>query len=450
MRDKILRTIQNYNMLDGGQNLIAAVSGGADSMCLLHFLYSAREELNINFLAAAHVNHNIRGEEAKRDENFVRSFCDEHNIPFYLLDADVPALANEKKCGVEQAAREVRYEFFKSLSHKNNALVATAHNANDNAETVIYHLSRGSALRGLCGIPPKRDYIIRPLLELSREEIECYCEQYGIDYVTDSTNLCDDYTRNKIRHNVIPVLKQINPSFESAVTKASRSLASDEEYLNCEAEKALLKAKSDYGYSVRKLNDLPYPVLSRAVVIVLEQFPGISPDYDMIASVIRAIKQGKRVNIKEGVFADAKSGIFRVYHSSRQSEIKPVSVLGKTQLKAGGKAVRLSVLKAEDLNSGKKFNNLLFKNTLDYDIINADTILRTRRPNDTFAPLSRGFTKSLKKFFIDEKLPAEKRASLLLIANGSEVLWLEGFGVSEKAKVTKSTQRILNIEIIDN
>lgn len=450
MRDKIFKTIQEYNMLDGCQNLIAAVSGGADSMCLLHFLYSVREQLNIKLLIAAHVNHNIRGVEAKRDESFVQSFCRERSIPFCLLDVDVPALAKEKKCGVEQAAREVRYEFFKSLSQKYDALVATAHNANDNAETVIYHLVRGSALRGLCGIPPKRDYIIRPLIELSRSEIESYCEQYGIDYVTDSTNLCDDYTRNKIRHKVIPVLKQINPSLESAVTKAAHSLAADEEYLNREAKKALLNARGDYGYSVRNLNALPYPLLSRAVVTVLEQFPGISPDNDMIASVITAIKQGKRVNIKEGVFADAKSGIFRLYLSSKQPEPEPVRILGKTQIRAGEKTVKLSVFNAEDLNNGEKFNNLLFKNILDYDIINADTILRTRKPDDIFAPRSRGFTKSLKKFFIDEKLPAEIRSSLLLLANGSEVLWLEGFGVSEKAKVTKSTQRLLKIEVIDN
>lgn len=449
MRDKILKTIQSYNMLDDCKNLVAAVSGGADSMCLLHFLYSAKEELNINLLIAAHVNHNIRGEEAKRDENFVRSFCVQHDIPFRLLDVDIPFLAHEKKCGTEQMGREVRYDFFKSLSQEYNALVATAHNADDNVETLIYHLARGSALRGLCGIPPKREYIIRPLLELSREEVERYCREYGIDYVTDSTNLADDYTRNKIRHNVIPTLKQINPSLESTVIKAVRALTDDEEYLTIQAQKALKDAEMDYGYNVSKLRELPRPILSRAVVSVLEQISGISADYDMVASVISAIKQGKRVNIKEGVFADAKSGVFRIYSGAQEHITESHKILGESEFCFDGKMVRLSLLKAEDLIAGEKFNNLLFKNKLDYDIITADTVIRTRRSKDTFSPRDRGFTKSLKKFLIDEKVAAEKRGELLLIANGSQVLWIEGFGVSEQAKATKNTKRVLYVEIVN-
>lgn len=453
MRNKILNTIRRYNMLGDSKNIVVAVSGGADSMCLLHFLCGAKDELKINRIIAAHVNHNIRGEEAKRDELFVKDFCDKNNIKFELLDADIPKIAGENKMGTEETARNIRYDYFKSLCEKYNAVAATAHNANDNAETVIYNLSRGSALKGLCGIPPKRDCIIRPLIECSREEIEAYCRENNLSYVTDSTNLTDDYTRNKIRHYVLPVLNELNSAFEHSITRTVQTLKNDESFLSGLAEKELAKAKIDGGYCVKALSQLDISILSRAVIILLSRDFGIQPDYDTVMSICGAVNTSSRVRIKNGICADANSGIFRLYKLSdnrNKDGNSCASVFGCKNAQLNGVTVEFSVLNKKEFDKAAKFNNLLFKNSVDYDIINAVTVIRTRKTGDMFTPKNRRFTKSLKKFLIDEKVLSEKRDSLLLLAQENEILWLEGFGVSQRAAVTKNTERVLTVTVKKN
>lgn len=446
MKNKIIETISTYNMIGDNENIVVAVSGGADSLCLLHFLYSVKSELKIKSLIAAHVNHNIRGEEAKRDELFVKDFCDCRNIQFELLDADIPQISKQLKCGTEEAARRIRYDFFKSLSEKFNALVATAHNANDNAETVLYNLARGSGLKGLSGIPPKRDYIIRPLIAVTREEIEDYCKDNGIQYVTDSTNLTDEYTRNKIRHNVLPVLKQINPSLERSITNNSTMLRQDDAFLSSLAHKAIDSAKTKDGYKLEKLRKLDISVLSRAVIILLNKDFKINPEYKCVLSICEIIRNGGRVNIKSNIYADANSGVFRLYRKTADIMRQSVQVADCETAEIQGRLVRFRVIEKKEFDYLAKFNNLLFKNAVDYDIINAVTVLRTRQSGDKFSPYKRGWTKSLKKFFIDEKVVSEKRDKLLLLANDNRVLWLEGFGVSEEAQITDKTKNVFLIE----
>lgn len=437
-------------MLGGSNNIVVAVSGGADSMCLLHFLYENKSELKINNLIAAHVNHNIRGDEAKRDELFVEAFCDKYSIPFELLDIDIPKLSEKYKTGTEETARRVRYDYFKTLSEKHNAVVATAHNANDNAETVLYNLARGSALKGLCGIPPKREYIIRPLIACTRAEIENYCIDNSLQYVTDSTNLSDDYTRNKIRHNVLPVLKQINPSLEQSITRSGEMLRNDESFLSSLAQIELGRARINDSYDLKKLQSLDISVLSRIVIILLERDYNIMPDYDTVMAICSAISASSRVRIKNGICADANSGVFRLYRISEKivkSDILPMSVTDGVKADIEGRTVELRVLTKKEFDSITKFNNLLFKNAVDYDIINAVTVMRNRKTGDMFTPKNRGWTKPLKKFLIDEKVVFEKRDKLLLIAQQSEVLWLEGFGVSQRARITDKTEKVLTINI---
>lgn len=449
MKNKILETISLYNMIGDSENIVVAVSGGADSMCLLHFLNSVKEELKIKKLIAAHVNHNIRGEEAKRDELFVKNFCDNYKIPFELLDVNVPEKARTMKCGTEEAARRIRYDYFKSLSEKYNAVVATAHNANDNAETVIYNLTRGSGLKGLCGIPPKRDYIIRPLIAVSREEIELYCKNNNLQFVTDSTNLEDEYTRNKIRHNVLPVLKQINPSFERSVTNNSIMLREDDEFLFDFAQYALNDAKIKDGYKLEKLKRLNISILSRAVIILLNEQLKINPEYKCVLTICEIIQNGGRINIKNNVYADTNSGVFRIYRQTKKTDCQQIKVKDCECAEIQEKKLRFRVIPKKEFDYYAKFNNLFFKYAVDYDIINADTVLRTRLAHDKFSPFKRGWTKSLKKFFIDEKVISEKRDNILLLANGSTVLWLDGFGVSNEAKITDKTKNVFFIELSD-
>ena len=202
--------IEKYKFLSGGDSVIIALSGGADSVTLLSVLNSLKEKYNLK-LYAAHLNHGIRGEEADNDEKFCKILCENYNVQLFVKHIDVPKLCAEQKISAELCGRNERYKFFDELSAKLNAKVATAHTASDNAETLLFNLCRGSSLAGAAAIPPKRGNIIRPLITLTRNEIESYCAENSLSYVTDSTNMSDSYTRNKIRHKVIPALKEVNP-----------------------------------------------------------------------------------------------------------------------------------------------------------------------------------------------------------------------------------------------
>ena len=200
MKDKVVRALQQYSMLNQGDSVIVALSGGADSVALLNVICSFKEKYNLK-IYAAHLNHGIRGEEAERDENFCKILCDKLNIELFTKRINIRQLAKVQKISEELCGRNERYSFFENLSRRLNAKIATAHTASDNAETVLFNLARGSSLGGISGILPVRDNIIRPLIYVTRAEVEQYCKENNLDYVTDSTNLTDDYTRNHIRHN---------------------------------------------------------------------------------------------------------------------------------------------------------------------------------------------------------------------------------------------------------
>ena len=235
MKNCVLKVLSRYDMLKFGNRITVALSGGADSMSLLYCLLELKDELGIT-VNAAHLNHLIRGDEAFRDEEFVKEECHKLGVELFLKRVDVPKLASDSGKSLELTAREVRYAFFEEI---NTGVVATAHNADDNLETVIFNLTRGSAIDGLCGIPPKRDIFIRPLILTTRKEIEEYCAFKNIEYVTDSTNLEDCYTRNKIRHNVIPILKEINSNVSQTVLRTVKSLREISADINLKAKEYL-------------------------------------------------------------------------------------------------------------------------------------------------------------------------------------------------------------------
>ncbi|MBE6729913.1 MAG: tRNA lysidine(34) synthetase TilS, partial [Ruminococcaceae bacterium] len=225
---EVISAIRSFKFLDNEKHIAVALSGGADSMALLYGLYMLKEELGIT-VSALHLNHCLRGEEADRDEAFVRKECKKLGIPLTVKRVDIKAVAKKTGESIELAARNERYRFFEE--NKGDA-VATAHNADDNLETVIYRLTRATGIDGLCGIPSRRDYFIRPLLCCQRKDIEKFLSENGVEYVTDSTNLSDDYTRNRIRHNVIPVLKELNESVYESFDTTVKILKDDSEYLN--------------------------------------------------------------------------------------------------------------------------------------------------------------------------------------------------------------------------
>ena len=205
MNNLVLHTIENHGMLQKNDRVIVALSGGADSVTLLDILNSVKEKYNLTIFLA-HINHGLRGDEADRDENFCRELSQKYNAEIFVKKANVKELAKQQKISEELCGRNVRYSFFEELADKLNAKIATAHTASDNAETLLFNIARGSSVAGVASIPPIRGRIIRPLIEVTRTRIEQYCSEHNLNYVTDSTNLTDDYTRNNIRHNVIPLL----------------------------------------------------------------------------------------------------------------------------------------------------------------------------------------------------------------------------------------------------
>lgn len=308
MEDKIRELLARYDMLKSDDNVVAAVSGGADSMALLNALYNLRDELGIT-LYACHINHNLRGAESLRDEQFVRKFCRERGIELTVYSVEIKP---DKHESVEERARKTRYECFESLCTGLNAKLATAHTASDNAETVLINLLRGTGTKGLGGIPPIRGKIIRPLLRCTREDTERYCSEHEIHYVTDSTNLSDEYTRNKLRLKIIPQLKEFNPSLIEGISRMTEAVTDDNILLDSLAEKAKSDCSADGGYSCEKLRALHRAILSRVISAILSE-NGIEPSALRINECSRIIGVGKgKINLSRNRFALVKKDYFKI------------------------------------------------------------------------------------------------------------------------------------------
>ncbi len=322
MVNKLIDTVRRYEMLNSGDNVVIGVSGGADSIALLHLLHTLSAGLDIK-VYACHINHNLRGEESLRDENFVRDFCQKLDIPLQVFSIDV--LGNVMKHeSVEERARKMRYECFEQLCSEKNAKLATAHTASDNAETVFINILRGTGTKGLGGIPPVRGNIIRPILRCTREDIEAYCTENGLSYVTDSTNLNNDYTRNKIRHGIIPLLKDFNPSLMTAVSRMTEAVYDDNTYLEQVTQAEKSRCAIENGYNALLLCTLPRPVLSRVISSVLSE-NGVEPSSLRIKQCTEIILQKKgKVNLCRNKFAVVRKKIFRIQYEEQNYRRKSI------------------------------------------------------------------------------------------------------------------------------
>ncbi len=442
MINLIEKTIEQYDMLKYGDTVIVALSGGADSVCLLHNFSEIREKYNIK-LMACHVNHHLRGEESHKDMEFCRELCRQNDIEIFIKEADVDALSKQQKLSHEECGRNVRYEFFNSLAEKYNAKIATAHNADDNAETVIYNLTRGASLKGLSGIPRVRGNIIRPLINCTRQEIEEYCKSYGLIFVTDSTNLTDEYTRNKIRHRVMPVLREINPSVEHTVLQMNSTLSEISDYLEKNALLLLKIAGNRDGYFTSKLNEANPVILRQAVARLFAQNGFNSYSRKHIDEVLSIIKNGGKVNLKNNLVAVNKQGLFRI--------VKPENNdFFSTEVEENGSyKYKNRVITFENVKIRRNFKEYTSINYISSDIICPRLTLRNRLAGDTIRLKNRGVTKSLKKLMNEKKIPEEKRDELLVLALDNQVFWVEGIGISEKASVKETDKTCIKITFTD-
>ncbi|MBQ2237482.1 MAG: tRNA lysidine(34) synthetase TilS, partial [Clostridia bacterium] len=365
MEEKVLRAIEKFGMLDGVNDVTVALSGGADSMCLLHSLLVIKDTYSLN-ITAAHLNHMIRGKEALRDEEFVIEQCKKIGVQLFVERVDVPLFARENKISIELAARQIRYDFFERVA---KGVVATAHTASDNIETVILNLTRGASLKGLCGIPPKRDKFIRPLIYCTRADVEEFCKDKGIDFVTDSTNLSDEYTRNNIRHNVVPVLKQLNPSLEENIVRMCENLREDyaslealaDSYLNGKIQKNVLNLDGidKIDKSIRKIALVKF-VNSLNFDIQLNSFH--------LDKLLFLTQNSGKTGLPNNFSAICDGSTLRIESNDL----------------ANGQSFNVKIEKADKklITESKKVNNLLLNNAIDCDKISGELVIRTRLPGD--------------------------------------------------------------------
>ena len=387
MRNKLLSFLRTHNMVRKGDTLICAVSGGADSMALLWAMRCLQEQLEIR-VEAAHFNHNLRGEESRRDADFVAEFCKSHAIPFHMGEGSVKA--GEK--GLEAAAREARYAFLETLPGK----IATAHTADDNAETMLMHLVRGTGLKGLGGIAPVRGNIIRPMLTVTRQEVLRFLEEENIPYMTDSSNETDAFLRNRIRHHVMPLLTAENPGLAENLSVTALRLRQDEEALDEQAEPTT---------DVAALRQMPLAVQTRALQKILLRF-GVKEPEGQHVELLRKILYSRNPSSR-GAFP-GKVIIGREYdnlialHEETPVGMWVLNCPGRTEIPELGICVIC----------GEEEGTPVF--------VSGSLVMRSRREGDTIR-LSCG-TKRLKKLFIDRKIPAHRRDRIPVVADDNGVL----------------------------
>ena len=433
MKTKAESTITQYNMISAGETVCAALSGGADSVALLLVLKELSSELGFT-LTAVHVNHLLRGEESDRDERFCRDLCTHFKIPLTVFRKDAAAFSHSLGTSVETGARELRYQLFGTLKADK---IATAHNLSDNAETILFRMARGTGLHGLCGIPPVRDKIIRPLLFCTRTEIEEYLKNCGQSFVTDSTNLSDDFARNRIRHRIIPEMEKVHDGFLRCVPRMVCTLSEDEDFLTQTA----LKCEND---DLRTL----HPSIRKRVIINLLKKHMLKISAEKIAEIEEAALSGYgKINAENRFFAVCEKGRVRIIKEDNEAAPKPqiIKNFGEYAFYRD-KTVIILKQSDENVNAHDIINKKLTFYCADYDKIQGDVVLRNRLRGDRIKPVGTSHTKELRKI-LQEKLPEEKRKISAVLEDKNGIIWAEHTGIAERVKTDENTKNYLIIGI---
>ena len=442
LESKVKNAIDKYGLINKNERVLVGLSGGADSVALLHVLLKIAPEMGFE-LCAAHLNHGIRGAEAYHDQRFVEELCKGLGVPLVCEELDIPGIARLEGKTLEQAAREKRYEFFHRAAKELGAdKIAVAHHMDDQAESIMLHLIRGSGLKGLMGMEPAYGNIIRPLLWARRREIEEYAADNGLKYCTDSTNLERDASRNRIRLDLIPYIQDnLNPCFVEGLCSMGELLRQDEEYLDGLARDALREARTQEGYDRARLAALPLPLKSRAIRIAAFE-AGATADVERrhierIMDMLTA-KTGAHADIPHiSAWVSYGSICFGIRQSANEVDV-PFNIEGETRF-AGG------FFFAEAVEGGIIKNNTVAY--IDRDKLPAGLRVRTRRDGDRFQLIGSGGGKKLKDFFIDRKVPRDQR-NMPILFSGSDALFIPGYGISDKVKVEENTKRVLRVTYV--
>lgn len=448
LEQKALCALRQYSLFSQGDRIAVGVSGGADSVALLRFLAALRPQFGWD-LVVCHIHHGLRGAEADRDECFVRALAEQLGLPCAVSRIDAAALALRDHISVEEAGRMARYAFFAQTAGEGGR-IATAHTLDDSIETVLMNLVRGTGLRGLCGIPRIRGNIVRPLLDCTRAEVEDYLGTLGQPYCTDSTNLTDDYTRNRIRHDILPRLCALNPNFPGAMARMLPRLAAQQALTDCLAAQSAQQLHAACGGLSRQgLSALPEPVCDRLLLRLLEQncLPVSAAAVERMTETLRT--GGKLDLAARSWFFVAQGDLAAVIYAP-PGGIPPVPVpLPQEETPvilpfSPQKSLKLTLCNKIVANTSEKFNISLLKYAIDCDKIKGYSFMRTRRPGDTFIVGKKQL--SLGEAWAAAGIPALLRPALMVLADEQGVLWAEGIGSSSRAAVTENTKQYVIIE----
>ena len=486
MVDKVLKIIRENNLISEGETVLAALSGGADSTALLLMLNEIKDELGFK-LAAAHFNHCIRKKSADNDEEFCKELCEKLSIPFFTGKQDVLSYVAKTGLSIETAARIIRYDFLYEVYMKiGAAAIATAHHADDNVESILMHMIRGSGLAGLCGIRPegelelpsprggetdRRFRIIRPMLGFKKNDIIAFLEEREQKWCVDETNLEAESARNILRLKVIPeIVNGINTNAVNNILRLSEIASEDDGFLNSLADEALNEARSDGGYLAEKLIPLPPPVKKRAIRLALTE-NGVLVDMEQAhidALCALLLKQsgtgidlpGSRArmvfgrlvieNKRSRADAECENG-----ENAAENQVFSIKSTDGVENTPFGEFKLCFIDRSAMEKSGKKeYNNSVYadRNTayIDADKLNGELSVRTRRPGDRFHPVNSAWRMKLKDFFISRSVDPMLRNEIPLLLCGEEIVFIPGFLVSDGVKLTDKTERILRIEFNSN
>jgi len=452
---KVKDTIEKYNMFSPGDKVLLGVSGGPDSVCLLHILDRCRKEMALS-LQIVHINHGIRKGESKREEKFVNGLAHRMGLPIIVKSLDVPTYARRKRLTIEEAARDMRYRVFESLAKKLSAeKIALGHTASDQVETVLMHLLRGSGPQGLSGISPVRKLgntsIIRPLIEVNREEILDYLRENNLTFCLDSSNRRTEYFRNRIRLKLLPILREnYNKNIDDALLRLSEILKEENAYwervvervldkvVSSESGKILIDSRQFLRYNVVVQRRLLYRLF--AGIVSLRQI-------EAIRTLAHKSSQRKRIFLGKR-FTVRKEGNFVIFSLAPERRLKkfdyPIKVPGKNEIDELNLTLTTRIVDFHAV-SHRRADTAYF----DIDKINLkELMLRNRREGDRFKPFGLRGTKKLSDFFIDKKIPRHLRERVPLLVDRDDILWVVGIRRADKARITADTKRILEVQVL--
>lgn len=479
MYKKVMQYIEKFQMIQKEESVIVGISGGADSVCLFYVLLQYMKDLHGaefgKYLKGVHVHHGIRGLEAKRDMDFVQTLLDREGVTCYVHEYDVPAYAKEQGLTVEEAGRILRYETFRHVAEeikreqKGNVKIAVAHNENDNAETILHNLCRGTGLKGMRGILPVNDEIIRPLLCISRTEIEAYLQERGIDYQTDATNLETEYTRNRLRLEILPMLtEQVNTHTIAHIVSAGEDAGAAEQFLERVTlehyRTVVTEDKERIFVDIQKIKALDSYLAKRILRLCMERICGSLKDVTRthIETLFLLLdkQSGKSLQLQRDIKAMISYDKLILGREQLQTDVQPqceeleIKIPGTYTFGIEPLQFEFSELFFDEEAEVIKFleNNIkneenFYTKHFDCDKMKFMLRLRYRKAGDLFSIGSTLKHKKLKSYFIDEKIPKEQRSYIPLLTDGNHILWIVGHRISEAYKVTKDTRHILKVTV---